>query len=124
MKKQEQKRILSKYSKEEIIDSVLSEVNDFYISRVINKLFHINYDNMYETMIRAEEKDAKAFQAYVDFKNSIVEKYGKDGKYNLNDIPPQDFKKLQDLLVEWKKTTIEDEKANKKLDKLYGRNEK
>ena len=64
-------------------------------------------------------EDTKALQAYADFEKSLAEKYGKDGKFNLNAIPSQDFKKLQDLLMEWQKVNKKYEKANKELDRFY-----
>lgn len=120
--KEEVKAILSKYTKEQVIDAFLSATGTFYISDVLHKLWREKQDRLYEAMRQASNEDTKALQAYVDFENSLAEKYGKDGKFNLNAIPSQDFKKLQDLLMEWQKASKKYEKASKTLDRFYEEN--
>ena len=118
--REEQKKILLKHSKEEIIDALLYATGStFFIDDVLHKLWRIKSDRLYEVMMQASNEDTKALQAYVDFEKSLAEKYGKDGKFNLNAIPSQDFKKLQDLLMEWQKVNKKYEKANKELDRFY-----
>ena len=117
--KEEVKAILSKYTKEQVIDAFLSATGTFYISDVLHKLWREKHDRLYEAMRQARNEDTKALQAYVDFEKRLAEKYGKDGKFNLNAIPSQDFKKLQGLLVEWQKVNKKYEKANKELDRFY-----
>ena len=117
--REEQKKFLLRYSKEEIIDAFLSATGPFYISDVLHKLWREEYDRLFKAMQEASNEDIKAMQAYVDFEKSLIEKYGKDGKCNLNAIPPQDFKKLQSLAVAWETTRKNYEKANKELDRFY-----
>lgn len=117
--REEQKKILLRYSKEEIIDAFLSATGTFYISDVLHKLWREKHDRLFKAMQEASNEDTKALQAYADFEKSLIEKYGKDGKCNLNAIPPQDFKKLQSLAVAWETTRKNYEKANKELDRFY-----
>ena len=121
--KEEYKKILSKYQKEEIIDAVLTEIVGFEISYVLNKLWREKHEKLYRAMEQAGKEDTKALQAYADFEKELASKYGKDGKLNLNVIPPQDFKKLQGLLMEWDKARKKYVKASKTLDRFYEENE-
>ncbi len=117
--KEEVKAILSKYTKEQVIDAFLSATGTFYISDVLHKLWREKHDRLFKAMQEASNEDTKALQAYADFERTLIEKYGKDGKCNLNAIPPQDFKKLQSLAVAWETAKKKYEKANKELDKFY-----
>ncbi len=117
--REEVKAILSKYTKEQVIDAFLSATGTFYISDVLHKLWREKHDRLFKAMQEASNEDTKALQAYADFERTLIEKYGKDGKCNLNAIPPQDFKKLQSLAVAWETAKKKYEKANKELDKFY-----
>lgn len=118
--REEQKKILLKYPKEEIIDALLYAIGgSFFIADVIHKLWREKCDRLFKAMQEASNEDTKALQAYADFEKSLIEKYGKDGKCNLNAIPPQDFKKLQSLAVAWETARKKYEKANKELDRFY-----
>ena len=117
--REEVKAILSKYTKEQVIDAFLSATGTFYISDILHKLWREKHDRLFKAMQEASNEDTKAMQAYFDFEKSIIEKYGKDGKCNLNAIPPQDFKKLQSLSVAWENTRKKYKKANNELDRFY-----
>ncbi len=117
--KEEVKAILSKYTKEQVIDAFLSATGTFYISDVLHKLWRIKGDRLFKAMKEASNEDTKALQAYADFERSLIEKYSKDGKCSFNAIPPQDFKKLQSLATAWETAKKKYEKANKELDKFY-----
>ena len=117
--REEVKAILSKYTKEQVIDAFLSATGTFYISDILHKLWREKHDRLFKAMQEASDEDTKAMQAYVDFEKSLIEKYGKDGKCNLNAIPPQDFKKLQSLAVAWENTRKKYKKANNELDRFY-----
>lgn len=118
--REEQKKILLKHTKEEIIDALLYATGStFFIDDVLHKLWRIKGDRLFKAMQAASNEDTKALQAYADFEKSLIEKYGKDGKCSLNAIPPQDFKKLKSLAAAWETAKKKYEKANKELDRFY-----
>ena len=117
--KEEVKAILSKYTKEQVIDAFLSATGTFYISDVLHKLWREKHGRLFKAMQEASNEDTKALQAYADFEKSLIEKYGKDGKCSFNAIPPQEFKKLQSLAAAWETARKKYEKANKELDRFY-----
>lgn len=117
--KEEVKAILSKYTKEQVIDAFLSATGTFYISDVLHKLWREKHDRLFKAIQEASNEDTKALQACADFEKSLIEKYGKDGKCSFNAIPPQEFKKLQSLAASWETAKKKYEKANKELDRFY-----
>lgn len=117
--KEEVKAILSKYTKEQVIDAFLSTTGTFYTSDVLHKLWREKHDRLFKAMQEASNEDTKALQAYADFEKSLIKKYGKDGKCSFNAIPPQEFKKLQSLAAAWEAARKKYEKANKELDRFY-----
>ena len=118
-KKEEAKKLLSKYTKDQVIEAFLSATGTFYISDVLHKLWREKHDRLFKAMQEASNEDTKALQAYADFEKSLIKKYGKDGKCNLNAIPSQDFKKLRALAVAVETARKKCEKANKELDRFY-----
>jgi hypothetical protein len=97
----------------------LYATGSFYIHDVLHRLWREKHDRLFKAMQAASNEDTKAMQAYADFEKSLIERYGKDGKCNLNAIPSQDFKKLQSLAVAWETTRKKYKKANDELDRFY-----
>ncbi len=91
---------LERFSKQEIIEALarkfdrLEEKN--FDSTISNIIFDINCQrqkNILEEQIRLNDKVDAALTELVNWKKHIVEKYGKNGKVNLLNLPREEIEK-------------------------------
>lgn len=114
---------LMRYSKEDIVDVILSQYQGDYYARIY--LLELN-DRLFKRSIdreqKAFDKNAEAFEAYIQWTNELKAKYGKDGKINLNSLTDYELKKTSMLLEKLKKSENECNKARNQVDDVFWRN--
>ncbi len=99
MKKEEIKKRLVKFSKEDIVDCVIDEFNFYDNHRLNSFISKLKYrqklreieeqDKVFE---RVSQEQSKAMNLYFDWKKRVIDKYGKDGQVRLGDIPSEELK--------------------------------
>lgn len=91
---------LERFSKQEIIEALARKFDRLeeksFDSTISNIIFDINCQrqkNILEEQIKLNDKIDAALTELVNWKKYVVEKYGKNGKVNLLDLPREEIEK-------------------------------
>lgn len=99
MDKNKIKKELSKFSKEDIIDCVIEEFYFYDNHRLNNFVSKLKYrqklrelEKQDREFSRVSQEQHEAMNLYFDWKKRVIDKYGKDGRVRLIDIPSEELK--------------------------------
>lgn len=114
---------LMKYPKEDIVDVILRQYQGEYYARIyLIELHDRCFNRAMDREKKAFDKNAEAFQAYIQWVNELKDKY-KTGEINLDRLTDYELKKTSMLLEKLKKSEIECNKAMDHVDDVFRRNE-
>ncbi len=99
MKKEEIKKRLIRFSKEDIIDCVIEDfyfydnhrLNNF-VSKLKGRQKLRKLEERDREFSRVSQEQGEAMNLYFDWKKRVIDKYGKDGQVRFGDIPSEELK--------------------------------
>lgn len=108
-----------KYSKEQIIDAMLSETIFNEASHILHRCWHTKHDELYRAMCKAGEEENVALTAFIEYQKELAAKYGDGEKFKFSRLSAQESIKYDKLSAAWDETRKRHEKANKQIDTFY-----
>lgn len=99
MKKEEIKKKLVRFSKDDIVDCVIEELYfydnhrlDSFISKLKYRQKLREIEEQDREFNRVSQEQGEAMNLYFDWKKRVIDKYGKDGQVRFGDIPSEELK--------------------------------
>ncbi|MCD8239383.1 MAG: hypothetical protein LUC92_08625 [Clostridiales bacterium] len=117
MSDEEVAKRLRKFSKEQIIDGIVRRYQGDYLLRtLLHELENRATQDLAIQHLAAIDEENAAAQAYFKWNGEMCEKYGKDGKAYLRDIPQAELTRGVKLQEEWEKAQKKEQILAKKVD--------
>lgn len=118
---------LERFSKKEIIDALSwkfdwLEANrmDYTISDVVLYIQQQRQKKMINEQMELHEQGNVALTNFINWKNEMFDKYGKDNKLNLLDIPHNDIEKGAKLEEAWQSIYRQEQQLEQKIRESFG----
>lgn len=113
---------LEKYSKQEIIEAILSigKYYDFRLEEtIVAKIKENHRQKVHEKANAARNNEIDCMNEYLNWQKEMITKYGKDGKCPLGNIPKDELAKGVRLSTLWTEAQAKRTSLEKKENSYY-----